>query len=302
MSVSPTCNLLCDESTDDIVSMDADICSDYHESFDHSLIDDEEFIVNIFNLEVDHQKQGSELLAKYRNLPELVTSRQEAIKWILKVYSHSQFRPETAYLSVNYLDRFLLSHSMKPGKGWQWHLLSVACLAVAAKMEETSVPNLLDLQLIEPSSRFLFKPKTVHRMELLVMSSLKWRLCTVTPFDFVHYFISKISCFNPQRDGFGSVFSHAAALIISTRTVIDFLACPPSTIAAAVVLWATDHSVDEQNLGCFHKRLNKDMVRRCYNLIRKNRSQLLHINSVQKPEHVAVNDKLRVVFGGSCDD
>lgn len=46
----------------------------------------------------------------------------------------------------------------------------------------------------------------------------------------------------------------------------------------------------------------QDMVRRCYNLIRKNRSQLLHINSVQKPEHVAVNDKLRVVFGGSCDD
>lgn len=168
----------------------------------------------------------------------------------MQVYSHSQFRPETAYLSVNYLDRFLLSHSMKvihspftignicslcfyifwllinwpalccmqPRKGWQWHLLSVACLAVAAKMEETSVPNLLDLQLIEPSSRFLFKPKTVHRMELLVMSSLKWRLCTVTPFDFVHYFISKISCFNPQRDGFGSVFSHAADLIISTRT------------------------------------------------------------------------------------
>lgn len=86
MSVSPTCNLFCDESTGDIVSLEADICSDCHESFDHSLIDDEKFIVNIFNSEADHQKQGSELLAKYRKLPELVTSRQEAIKWILKVY------------------------------------------------------------------------------------------------------------------------------------------------------------------------------------------------------------------------
>lgn len=105
---------------------------------------------------------------------------------------------------------------IQPGKGWQWQLLPVTCLALAAKMEETNVPNLLDLQLIEPS-RFLFKPKTVQRMELLVMSSLKWRLRTITPFHFVHYFISKISSFNPQCNGFNSVFSRASDLILSTN-------------------------------------------------------------------------------------
>lgn len=33
--------------------------------------------------------------------------------------------------------------------GWALQLLSVACLSLAAKMEETLVPTLLDLQVVE---------------------------------------------------------------------------------------------------------------------------------------------------------
>ena len=94
-------------------------------------------------------------------------------------------------------------------------LLSVSCLSLAAKMEETTVPFLLDLQIIRP--RFLFKPKTVKRMELLVMNTLKWRLRTITPFDFVHYFISRISCINnSQQNSLCHLFSCASDIIIST--------------------------------------------------------------------------------------
>ena len=39
--------------------------------------------------------------------------------------------------------------------------------------------------------------------------------------------------------------------------VTDFLGYPPSTIAAAVVLWATNQSVDNQKLECFHANLNR---------------------------------------------
>ena len=93
------------------------------------------------------------------------------------------------------MNDFLLIQSgmlVQQDKAWPLQLLSVTCLSLAAKMEESKVPLLLDLQVIE--SRFLFKPKTVQRMELLVMASLKWRLRTITPFDFVHLFISKLLC------------------------------------------------------------------------------------------------------------
>ena len=44
---------------------------------------------------------------------------------------------------------------LQKGKAWMIQLLSVACLSLAAKMEETEVPLLLDLQVME------FNPSTL---------------------------------------------------------------------------------------------------------------------------------------------
>lgn len=75
-------------------------------------------------------------------------------------------------------------------KRWKFQLLSVACFSLAVKMEEPEVPLLLDLQVSEP--RFVFEPKSIQRMELWVMKKLNWRLRSITPFDFLHYFIFKL--------------------------------------------------------------------------------------------------------------
>jgi cyclin D1/2/4, plant len=102
------------------------------------------------------------------------------------VYAYYNFGPLTACLAVNYLDRFLSQYelpvsitsssffyrkklpimpsisvifdppkvtlvpmSFQEGKAWMTQLLSVACLSLAAKMEETAVPQSLDLQAIK---------------------------------------------------------------------------------------------------------------------------------------------------------
>ncbi|MBA0677771.1 hypothetical protein Goari_019160 [Gossypium aridum] len=137
-------------------------------------------------------------------------------------------------------------------------LLSVSCLSLAAKMEETTVPFLIDLQIMKP--RFLFKPKTVQRMEVLLMQTLNWRLRIITPFDFVHCFIARISSRfsdSHQPNRLCHLFSLASGLIINTCIAIDSLDYPPSAIAAAVALWITNHSVDEQNLGHLHNGVNQ---------------------------------------------
>lgn len=82
-------------------------------------------------------------------------------------------------------------------------------------MEEPQVPLLLDLQLFEP--KFMFDSKTVQRMELRVMAILNWRLRSVTPFDFLDYFISKLpSSSTPKPELFNRVFSACSDLILST--------------------------------------------------------------------------------------
>jgi hypothetical protein len=79
----------------------------------------------------------------------IASARKEAIQWILAVNSYHDFSALTAVLSVNYLDRFLLSLLSRrdmPMKPWMVQLTAVACLSLAAKVEETYVPLLIDLQ------------------------------------------------------------------------------------------------------------------------------------------------------------
>nr|QYW07123.1 cyclin D1-3 [Dimocarpus longan] len=199
--------------------------------------------------------------SRYRSVD--LTARQDSINWILKVHAYHQFGPVTALLSVNYFDRFLSSHSLPQANGWPFQLLSVACLSLAAKMEEPRVPLLLDLQSFE--SRFVFEPKTVQRMELRVMSILHWRLNSITPFHYLHYFISKLPSTTSDPDSSYRIFSSSSDLILKSTRVVDFLGFAPSTMAAAAVLCAAGESPDSSAI--FHERMNKEMVRSCRQLM-----------------------------------
>lgn len=94
-------------------------------------------------------------------------------------------------------------------------MLSVACLSVAVKLEETEVPLLLDLQLFEP--QFMFENRTIGRMEVMVMASLKWRMRSVTPFDFVDYFAERIESFGARSVSSDRFFCRVSELILSTH-------------------------------------------------------------------------------------
>lgn len=83
--------------------------------------------------------------------PFLLSAREEAISWMLKVIAHYSFCPATALLSINNLDRFLASLYFQRDKPWMTQLSAVACLSLAAKVEETHVPLLLDLQVSSSS-------------------------------------------------------------------------------------------------------------------------------------------------------
>ncbi|XP_027347800.1 cyclin-D1-1-like [Abrus precatorius] len=272
MSVDPqshqTLDLYCSEATSDVIHLDSDEALNLNLNTLSGDSDcDESCLLSLLESEHDQVQEQTKSLGQLRNKTWLINARQEAINWILKVHAYYNFRPETAYLSVNYLDRFLLSHTLMQDKAWPIQLLSVACLALAAKMEETKVPLLLDLQVIE--SRFLFKPKTVQRMELLVMASLKWRLRAVTPFDFVHLFIAKLEFSVSTLGDLSYIVSRVSDVIIRTCQVMDFLEFSPSTIAASALLWVTNQYVDDQKSCCFHKNISIEMVQKCYNLMKQ---------------------------------
>ena len=79
----------------------------------------------------------------------LMVARREAVDWMFRVVTHYGFTVVTSVLAVNYFDRFVSSLRFQRDKPWMSQLTAVACLSLAAKVEETQVPLLLDLQVRE---------------------------------------------------------------------------------------------------------------------------------------------------------
>lgn len=59
--------------------------------------------------------------------------------------------------------------------------------------------------------RYVFEAKTIQRMELLVLSTLNWRMQAVTPFSYMDYFLNKLNGGNAASR---NLLSHSAELIL----------------------------------------------------------------------------------------
>ncbi|VFQ70112.1 unnamed protein product [Cuscuta campestris] len=160
--------------------------------------------------------------------------RSDVLDWIWKAHSHLGFGEFSFCLSINYLDRFLAVYELPRDKTWTVQLLAVACLSLAAKVEEISVPLTVDLQVCDP--RFVFEGKTIQKMELLVLSTLKWRMQAYTPCTFIDYFLRKI---NDNQLPSLHITSRSRRLILSTTKGIDFLEFRPSEVSAAVAIFVS---------------------------------------------------------------
>ncbi|XP_018674485.2 cyclin-D3-1 isoform X1 [Musa acuminata AAA Group] len=191
--------------------------------------------------------------------------RRDAIDWMWKVHAYYNFGPLSAYLSVNYFDRFLSECELPQGKTWMTRLLSVACLSLAAKMEKTDVPQSPDLQ--DGEAKYVFEARAIMRMELMVLNTLKWRMQAVTPFSFIDFFLHK---FNGDDVPNQSSIVRSSELILSTTRGIDFLAFRPSVTAAAIALLVLGEiqNVDVQKaLSCCSHVAKQEGVLECYEVI-----------------------------------
>ncbi|KAK8717361.1 hypothetical protein V6N13_044632 [Hibiscus sabdariffa] len=181
-------------------------------------IQSDDRIKEMVEKEVEHLPED-DYLKRLRNGDLNLSVRREALDWILEASAYYRFGALTLCLSINYLDRFLSVYDLPRGKTWAVQLLAVTCLSIAAKMEETKVPLSVDLQVVDP--KFVFEAKTIYRMEVLVLSTLKWKMQAITPCSFIDHFLCRI--WNDQCPSPSSM-------------CIDFLEFRPSEIAAAVAI------------------------------------------------------------------
>ncbi|KAL1355242.1 cyclin-D1-1 [Arachis duranensis] len=275
-------DLFCAEDTSGILSEESPESSSSFSDFDSLSpplppMEEEESIAGFLEDEQNFVP-GFEYLTRFQSHSLDASAREESVAWILKVQAYYGFQPLTAYLSVNYMDRFLNSRQLPQTNGWPLQLLSIACLSLAAKMEEPLVPSLLDLQV--EGAKYIFEPRTIQRMELLVLGVLDWRLRSVTPFSFLGFFACKL-------DSTGTftrfLISRATQIILSNIQEASFLAYWPSCIAATAILCAANEIpnwslVKPEHAESWCQGLRKEKIRGCYQLMQ----ELLVIDNNQR--------------------
>lgn len=116
---------------------------------EHDLFWENDELISLFSRE-----KPNELFKTIHIDPSLAAARRTAVEWMLKVNAHYSFSALTAVLAVDYFDRFLSCFHFQRDKPWMSQLAAVACISLAAKVEETHVPLLLDLQVCFFSRNF----------------------------------------------------------------------------------------------------------------------------------------------------
>ncbi|KAK7847166.1 cyclin-D3-1 [Quercus suber] len=187
---------------------------------------DDEELISLFSKE-----KQNEVFESLNTDPYLAGARIEAVDWILRVIEHYSFSALTAVLAVNYFDRFLLGFQFQQGKPWMTQLAAVACLSLAAKVEETQVPLLLDLQV--DFSRYVFEAKTIKRMEILVLSTLQWKMNPVTPLSFLDYITRRLGLKNHLCWEF---LRRCESILLCLLSDSRFMSYLPSVVATATML------------------------------------------------------------------
>ncbi|CAK9147097.1 unnamed protein product [Ilex paraguariensis] len=270
--VSEASNLLCTESENlcfddlDSVATDNQTHQTNYQNLDFTNARSDPLIVlpslseESFGLMVEREKEHlpkDDYLKRLRSGELDLSVRREALEWILKAHAHYSFGALSFCLSMNYLDRFLSVYDLPKGKIWTSQLVAVACLSLSTKVEEIEVPLTVDLQVGDP--KFVFEGKTIQRMELLVLSTLRWRMQGCTPCSFIDYFLRKI---NGDQIPSGLAWWELNA-------GIDFLEFRPSEIAAAVAMCVSREIqvIDiDKALPCFI-HVEEGRVLKCLELI-----------------------------------
>ncbi|XP_050363492.1 cyclin-A1-4-like [Argentina anserina] len=157
--------------------------------------------------------------------------RAVLIDWLVEVAEEFRLIPDTLFLAVNYVDRYLSGNAMKKQR---LQLLGVACMMIAAKYEEIHVPEVDEFCYITDNTYF---KDEVLQMESDVLNHLKFEMAAPTAMCFLRRFCSvaeRTSCEVPP------VMFQCLAHYIAELSLLEYcmLGFAPSLIAASATFLA----------------------------------------------------------------
>nr|GMD23005.1 G2/mitotic-specific cyclin S13-7-like [Ipomoea batatas] len=105
------------------------------------------------------------------------------VDWLVEVHRKFELMPETFYLTINLIDRFL---SMKTVPRKELQLVGISAMLIACKYEEIWAPEVNDFIMISDNA---YVRAQVLAMEKTILGKLEWYLTVPTPYVFLVRYI-----------------------------------------------------------------------------------------------------------------
>ena len=144
------------------------------------------------------------------------------IDWFVDVHLKFRLVPETLYLSVNLLDRFLEMFEVQRGK---LQLVGIAAMFIASKYEETFPPKASDFVHVTNKA---YTQDALRAMEKTMLHALDFKVTVPTQHSFLVRFV-KVACASSKTEQLADFYSECCLL---EYAMLKYL---PSVVAASAV-------------------------------------------------------------------
>jgi len=174
---------------------------------------------SLFLAKPDYMEEQTDINGKMRAI---------LIDWLVEVHMKYRLRPETLFLTVNIIDRYL---SARPVMRKKLQLLGVVAMFIAAKYEEIDPPKVHEFAYITDHT---YSKKEIVAMECNVLMALDYQIAVPTPVHFLDRLQRANGCDCVHR----SLAQYALELsLLDLRN----LRHPPSLLVSAALLMSNEY-------------------------------------------------------------
>ncbi|XP_010673071.2 G2/mitotic-specific cyclin S13-7 isoform X2 [Beta vulgaris subsp. vulgaris] len=160
----------------------------------------------------------------YMNSQPEINEKMRAIlvDWLIEVHKRFDLMPETLYLTINLVDRFL---SLQAVPRRELQLVGLGAMLIACKYEEIWAPEVNDFVAISDKA---YSNDQVLKMEKAILGKLEWYITVPTPCVFLSRYIKASGHDNEMEN----LVNFLAELALMHYGCISF--CPSMVAASAV--------------------------------------------------------------------
>lgn len=165
------------------------------------------------------------------------TMRGILTDWLVQVHVRFRLMPETLFLAINIIDRFLSARVVSLAK---LQLVGITCLFIASKFEEIVSPSILHFLNCADAS---YTENEILQAERYVLKTLEWNLSYPNPI----HFLRRVS----KADEYDVKARTIAKYLIEIGCLEwRLLSAPPSLLAAAAI-WLARLILENETWVCF---------------------------------------------------